>query len=382
MYYGKILRNGKLYACNKPIENNAKTEVTLENKSKISSIIQMNNTDYEIINEEMNKDIEHIFKSDALNEIAKINPFIAHADILVDYLDKIENEIPKQLRYSFYKNLETLDIKMVKEIKSDSDDVVVPADYDIKSNTIRISYKELEKFKANQKKKFPDITLYEFISRIIVHELFHMASTCYDAETKTARTGVITKGYQYVLHKSLNEAITEILTTKVINNEKLNDIIKYKIFVYLTKQLITLVGYENVIYTYFANQGVENIKDGLYDIDCDYDNAIRTMMEFAFVNPEDYSSKRQMLHIINFQHQLLLYFEKQFQIHEFYKNYEGINEIIDCLKTYNVRLTTKDEDLKKVINEPTRLSAEKYNELINKYNIYQKSSNQRERKTN
>ncbi|MBR5662695.1 MAG: hypothetical protein IKX00_03460 [Bacilli bacterium] len=380
MYNGKIFYNGKLYVCRKTEDNKSINSAKLDADYKITEIIEMTNEDFQIIKKEISKDTSNIFKNKKLNEIAKINPLIAHVDIFVNYLDKILDEIPYECRGTFYKNLETLDIKIVKNLKINSKNFSAAADYEIKTNTIRISKEALDNFKLHQKNKCPNSTINDFLARLIIHELFHTASTIYDKETKQTKAGVIAKRNDLLINSALNEGITEVLTNKVLDsdNTKLDNIFKYKEFTRLVNQLIILVGYDNVISSYFLNNGTESIKDGLYFINNDYEAVDKSITLFGLVDSNNYDNPIDMDYIVRFQYCLLLFFEMKLEILKKYNNFDEIKDIMDCMIENILFITSKNRKVNKSIETIQLQALTKYNEIKNKY-YYLKEPYQRKR---
>lgn len=346
MYNGKILKNGELY---------------------IGS---------------SNVDVSNIFKSQKLNEIAKTNPLIAHADILIETLDEVESLIPDHLRDTFYKNLKTLDIKIVDDIECKYDDLVVAANYNIKENSIIINKEQIKVIQKRITKKYPDCTINDYLKRTITHELFHMASTVYNKENKSLRSGVIQKNINNVIiNLSLNEGITEVLTIKTNIHENFEDITKYNHFIRLTNQLIQLIGYDYIIYSYFGNYGTERIIELLAEIDLDYIKAKKVMDTFSIVHPER-KNENDILNLINFQISLLEYFEVLLKRYKKEQNYDEIDRIIKCISENTIQFNTTNKKMQKITEYPNSIIKQKFYDIMKKYSNLSKDSYQRKRKAN
>lgn len=108
------------------------------------------------------------------------------------FLDILEKNFKREDLTIFFRNIQTLDFKEVKELNDDT-----------------IGY-----YTPNNNK----ITLIEGAdSNTIIHELFHMASSYVDKEHKITYTGFRQRGKELDLGKGLNEGYTELLANRYSN---------------------------------------------------------------------------------------------------------------------------------------------------------------------
>lgn len=303
----EIFINGRLYNFK---TNNSK--LTIKRTYRFGLFNMPSSKEKELVEFELKKDKSNIFRSKKLNEIAKINPQITKVDILCSILDKIEFLIPTNLRRNFYKNLETLDIQIVKNISAENyyrEEVAVGGRYDIEGNVLFLNAKEVNLY--NKKNNFNEDSMANiYAERVLIHEMLHLASSSKENDKPGIKSGVLTEDEYYnVFNVSLNEGITENLTTKISRNKDADIKSGYDYYIKIVEQLINLVGYDTIVNSYFGNAGTKYMKYGLFKIIPDYFKAESFFFDFSTTRAGG-EINREMKKVIMLQHILLEYFDK------------------------------------------------------------------------
>ena len=196
-------------------------------------------------------------------------------ELLIELLNNniryIQNNIDEKYKSDFDRNLNGLKVKRVHGVNDVLSTLALCHDalmlglYSVDKNTLLLFNEHMETIRNMYKDKDNSIS-----SRLILHELFHMASSC-----KNKYSGVNTINNN---NTGLNEGITELLSFIKFSNVNLN----YSGYLYellLTIQLSSLIGKNKLYDAYFITHNLDDIKNSLNI----YINDINRVNEF-FIN--------------------------------------------------------------------------------------------------
>ena len=269
----------------------------------------------------------HLFKSPMLNLLAEENSELKSIDLFEEILDDIEKEIPKEYRETFYNNLRTLKISIEysysKKRFSTKDEIVysVPASYTTTTNEINIYLRDIKDFKkAVDNPQAKDnvvldtmgINFHDYLKRIFIHELQHLSSTNIDEENDQIYSGlcVIDKEENEMINNSLNEAMSEIKSRRIFQNESFDNNMGYKLQVCIIKQLIDLIGYDIFEKSYYENKSTELIEEELLKIIND-ELKVNTLL-YVLENDNAGSLNKQNIQTLSLIQAIILeYYEKK-----------------------------------------------------------------------
>lgn len=225
-----------------------------------------------------------IFKSEKLNEIAEKNNFLKQFDIFEEILDDVEKVIPSEYRENFYENLTLLKGKINTIYMSN---ICVPAYYNSFENIIYLNIPII----INEKKKVEDYIsqglfetpFHDYLKEVIIHESFHVSSTKYHLNEHTMYSGFRKISRECNKYESINEAVTEILSRKILNSQEINNQSGYNIQTCVMRELSGLIGEDVIIKSYFENDQMNYIKNELAKIIND-ENKINQLIDDLFAN--------------------------------------------------------------------------------------------------
>lgn len=191
---------------------------------------------------------------------------------LKEIIEQVEKFIPLKNRKNFYKNIQNLTIEYVgiKDLDCEYNETQNEniGEYDYETNTIIINLNAINNAVATSQHK--EESYRELLKHTVIHELLHMASTCYK-KNKPIYNGfgdiIIGKYEKTVEHQGLTEGYTELLTSII---EKRNiEFLKnnpYKIQMMFSKQIEILIGKENMEEAYFNDSNIKLIHRKLKNI--------------------------------------------------------------------------------------------------------------------
>lgn len=367
-----IYKNGKVYYVKKVKDWCGLISFSAINNTDMFSAGQLTNEEYNMLRREINKDRSKLFKSDKLNQIALINKNLAYNDIIVKILDKIETTIPKQYRDTFYKNLETVYIhrvngfindKIYYESKIDEEKPIfyTGGTYNVISNEIEINYNPIIE------KRLETEFIEEYLKVLTTHEIFHMASSSYDRNNEVRKSGLIefiknnSNNEETALNNYLNEVISQYLTKKIVTEKYGHS--SYDIYMPILRQLISLVGYNTIIKSYFLNKGTTLIQDKLFEIIHDTYKASNALLNIGLADPSKLTKKEYNKTDI-FQQELLDYYNKKIEIYIENKNIIDAEKLLDSLKNNYWYITING---KRLIADNTNETDNKYRYIVDKY---------------
>ena len=190
-----------------------------------------------------------------------------YKDVLIPFFEFIEDKIPKDYIQNFYRNLKTLDFKFIEDSKE------VNGKYNSKENIVSINKNYLEKIE-NESKEFsnPDDYYNEKVGFVLIHELFHMASSYYDREKNVSCSGFdrFPRSDYLSANTSLTEGVTEYMAFSFVSGFYAMES-AYHLEVLLVSQLKEILGMEVLMDSYFKVSGIDDLKENLIEIHCDKD---------------------------------------------------------------------------------------------------------------
>ena len=173
------------------------------------------------------------------------------------YLKQLEKLIPINLRENFYHNLQTVKIiyddNSIQNRKNGA-----TGKYNPKTNTITILKDYIINDALSHKLENKEVakTFYQ----CLIHEFIHMAASGYNKSTKEEYMG-FNKEKMYK-NEGIDEGMAEFISSVVVN-PKYNINTGYDIERYLTSQICTIIGYENLAQLYFKNLNQEQMENYL-----------------------------------------------------------------------------------------------------------------------
>ncbi len=195
--------------------------------------------------------------------LSKIDMIVnANSNIVLDentkvYLKQLEKLIPENLRENFYHNLQTVKIiyddNSIQNRKNGA-----TGKYNSKTNTITIlkNYIINNAISHGLDNKEVAKTFYQ----CLIHEFVHMAANGYNKNTNEEYIG-FNKEKMYK-NEGIDEGMAEFISSVVVN-PKYNINTGYDIERYLTSQICTIIGYENLAQLYFKNLNQEQMENYL-----------------------------------------------------------------------------------------------------------------------
>lgn len=367
-----IYKNGKVYYVKKVKDWCGLISFSAINNTDMFCAGQLTNEEYKMLRREINKDRSKLFKSDKLNQIALINKNLAYNDIIVKILDKIDTTIPKQYRDTFYKNLETVYIHRVNgflndktycenETNEEKHILYAGGTYNVISNEIEINYNPIIK------KRLKTESIEEYLKIMTTHEIFHMASSSYDRNNEVRKSGLIefiknnSNKDETALNNYLNEILTQYLTKKIVTEK--NGHSAYDVYVPILRQLISLVGYNTIIKSYFLNKGTILIQDKLFEIIHDTYKASNALLNIGLADPRKLTRKEYNKTDI-FQQELLDYFNKKIEIYIENKRIIDAEKLLNSLKNNYWAIAING---KRLIADHTDDTDNKFRYILDKY---------------
>lgn len=225
-----------------------------------------------------------------------------------DYIEYLTGLIFSFLDEKYHKslrrNLKSLKFKyeplLLSEIPAyNNNEFLSAGGYFIQENTIEIygngilGYYSMSKNEVN-----PDKYYYDKLKTVLIHELFHVASTNYDYKDKELKVGFSTSPSKETgdVNQGLTEAITELLTLELLEITIPED---YFFELYLAKQLMVLVSRDIILDSFFNNEGIIEIKRELmkYGVDDNRVEHIFFLFEenYYLINFDENEHKRNIL---------------------------------------------------------------------------------------
>lgn len=284
--------------------------------------------------------IKTLLHSEMTKKIVETNPKLnayKSNKAFHNMLDWIENLIPSQYRSNFYNNLSTLEIEYgIEYVSLEKNANSTLGGYDLKENKI-IIYKHTLEEKKELSKNAPNSEEFynKEINRIMLHELLHMASSCFNEDLNIKLTGFCNMLDVDSLNYGLTEGMTELLSMIGVQGTfELSS--GYYIETLLTKQLCFIVGFDTMIDSYFGNLGTAKIKSELNKLkeNEDLPEYLLTRFEHNHLMLNEYGDTEQTF-LASTQHILIDYFKQKMknEIQKGNKTKQEIEEIINYFES-------------------------------------------------
>lgn len=185
-------------------------------------------------------------------------------------IKEVEQFIPFNYKKNFYKNIQNLTIEYIgiKDLNCEYNEEINEGvgEYDYNNNKIIINLDAISNAVAQSKHK--EESYEELLKHTLIHELLHMASTCYKRR-KPIWNGFdeINSNEEYIEQKGLTEGYTELLTSAI--DQKDTIFLKnhpYAFQILFAKQIEIIIGKEIMLDAYFNDSNIKLIQKKLKNI--------------------------------------------------------------------------------------------------------------------
>lgn len=236
-----------------------------------NQLVQLSDEDKIIINNLFKYDDVHICKSERLITILNENSTIKNKESLYELFNLIESKIPESCREIFYRNLETLQINYNLDAISNGaldreyNSSYEAGSYDPITNTITISEEYVRNlWQTAQSHNDPQSFFNSEYVQTLAHEITHVASTSYNAETGVISTGFDVLDGNKNRNRGLTEGMTEVISMSTIpGTQEMRS--GYYLEGCIANQLIQIIGSDAITDSYFSAQGIDSIKHRLQE---------------------------------------------------------------------------------------------------------------------
>jgi len=233
----------------------------------------------EIMNELKAKD-GYNYDSQMLIELMHSNPSLnSNFEYYYNFLSYIEGIIPEKYKTNFYNNLKTLQIELNLDVEPKTDNekkfYTTCGGYNTKDNKIVMSPENITQIKKiSNVTNDPNTFFWKHFNKDLLHELFHMASSHYDKETRISLSGFdkYPANNIYDSNRGLTEGMTEVLACCGIPGT-IEIACGYYIEELFINQLIQIVGTQPLLDSYFGNLGNNLLCEKLCEINGDVTKA-------------------------------------------------------------------------------------------------------------
>lgn len=357
----------------------------VEYKNNIISIYKYNNGNFELLFGEelqsikilLNTKYGYTYDSELLNNIVNDNPKMENKEYIINFLSWLENVIPKDCRDNFYRNVATLQTNLnidvdLSNCQSSESEYSISAVYNTSSNSLTMKENFLrELWRIAQSNANPQDFYWRYYSNTLLHELAHMASSRYDAETKSSLCGFdkFPSENEDDKNRGLTEGFTEIISMAGVSGT-MEISSGYYIEACIINQLIQIIGNETFLKSYFSNLGTKPMQERLNEIinnpNISY-NLFRSI-ELNY-NIGDINEEQNILG--NIQLSILDYLDKKIEL---LLSDNIVNEASRVLTNYESMMISS-EKLKIMQKNPQQFvgideSIKKFTEIKNKYEQY------------
>lgn len=218
--------------------------------------------------------------SQMLIELMHANPSLnSNFEYYYPFFDYIEKLIPEKFRSSFYKNLRTLQIELNLNVDIKNEDLekgyMTCGGYNLKDNKITMNPKSINQIReASMLTNDPNAFFLKHFAKDLLHEIFHMASSNYDKETKISLCGFNKYPSDDICdsNRGLTEGMTEVLACCGVP-ETIEIACAYYIEELFIIQLTQIIGSQPLLDSYFGNLGTELLCEKLCEINNDKNKA-------------------------------------------------------------------------------------------------------------
>ena len=239
-------------------------------KETKKGLVNLTEEELKIVNKIFDNSKNTEYYSIKVENILRNNNDIENKDYIINFLNWLENIIPEEYRTNFYRNLETLKVKLnfdcdFSNIQTNNEKNETCAGYNITTNTLNVSPSYLKRtWEVAQKTNNPIAFYWREVSSTILHELSHMASSRYDSNTKISFCGfdIYPSTKQSDSNRGLTEGMTEIIAMAGVPNT-IEIASRYYFEASFVNQLIAIVGLNVISESYFGNKGTKEIEKEL-----------------------------------------------------------------------------------------------------------------------
>lgn len=239
-------------------------------KETIDELVRLSHEELEIVNKIFDISKYNEYYSMRIESILNNNDNIDNKEFVINFLLFLENIIPNDSKINFYRNLESLKVKLnldvnLDEVKENNNSVMKAGNYNVKKNELFIEQSYLKRlWDIAQSSNNPIDFFWNELNLDILHEFCHMASSRYDLETGIAYCGF--DKYPYTNpsdgNRGLTEGMTEVIAMAGITNT-IEIASGYYIEVSFINQIMLIVGKDVMLKSYFDNEGTTLIEKEL-----------------------------------------------------------------------------------------------------------------------
>ena len=236
--------------------------------------------EFKIVSSLFNKSKHDNYYSERINSILSNNNDIDNKEFVINFLNFLESIIPENCRDNFYRNLETVKIKLNFDTdflnsQTNESSFLKVGNYNVKYNIFHMEQSYLKRlWEIAQKNSNSEDFFWKEVCLDILHELSHMASSRYDSDTNISYCGF--DKYPYTKQSDGNRGITEGMTeviamTGVPNTIEISS--GYYIEASFINQLMQILGRDVIIESYFSNKGTIELEKELDKYQSDFLNS-------------------------------------------------------------------------------------------------------------
>lgn len=358
-----ILEFGKVYI----IWENDERKFYKETKKGLENLTE---EELKVVNKIFDSTKYTEYYSIKIENILRNNNDIENKDYIINFLNWLENIIPEDYRTNFYRNLETLKVKLnfdcdLNNIETNNEKSETCAGYNIVTNTLNINPSYLKRtWEIAQVTNNPTEFYWREVNETILHELCHMASSRYDADKKISLCGfnIYPTNKQSDSNRGLTEGMTEIIAMAGVPNT-IEIASGYYFEASFVNQLIAIVGRDIMLESYFGNKGTKEIEK---ELDNYGNNFLNSSLLFRRIEDnfylKDFEGKQGVL--AGIQATLIEYYKNKMLFY-IQNNLISKEEVEQSLTFYETMLITP-EKLKLMNKDPNNYigiydSIEKFN---------------------
>ena len=312
-----------------------------------NEVVSLSDSEEKEIRELLNSDTGYIYNSETLRQVVYSNQKLDNKEYLLTYLEWLENIIPEDCKLNFYNNLKSLtaklnlDVDLSKLSSSDSFKTETSGSYNTRDNSLEMPLKTmLGVYNISRINSNPDEFFWRHYSQTLLHELTHVASSSYNAETGVALSGFDKYPPERETDKNrgLTEGFTEIISMAGVPGT-IEISSGYYIEECLINQIIQLIGPQVFLKSYFGNKGTVLLEKELRKI-IDNEKLAFELFRNIELNYQikDLNTNQSILG--NIQNILLYYLDRKCELLAANNEIKEINQIFD---TYELMLVTPEK---------------------------------------
>jgi len=235
-------------------------------KETSDGIVNLSFEELEIVKKIFDSSKYNEYYSTRIESILNSNDNIDNKDFVITFLSFLDKIIPDGSKTNFYRNLESLKVKLnLDEVKENNDSVMKVGNYNVKKNELLMEQSYLKRLwdiaqSSNNSIEF----FWNELNSDILHEFCHMASSRYDLDSGIAYCGF--DKYPYINpsdgNRGLTEGMTEVIAMAGVPNT-IEMASGYYIEASFINQIIQIVGRDVMLESYFDNKGTTLIEKEL-----------------------------------------------------------------------------------------------------------------------